>query len=176
MSRSSSIRSDNDNVMNAVVFDIDGVLADNSHRLAQLHPETPDWDAFHDAQHLDPPIQEQVTLLNMMLEGGFRVVLLTSRPEHYRQATVDWLATHGIEYHRLLMHPQWEVDTHARFKQGALSNLRLQFNVRLVIDDSPETIAVARSLGIPALYIHSGYYDRSLWGTALTPAPESTHG
>ena len=87
-----------------VVWDIDGTLANASHRLHHIIPdpnavyEQPfkkDWDAFlsDEAVAGDAPIEQTFHLLTSMLENSqdYRVIFITGRPEAQRQVTYDWL-------------------------------------------------------------------------------------
>jgi len=87
-----------------IVFDIDGTLANASHRLHHITPdpniayEQPfrkDWDAFlsDDAVAKDAPIEQTWRLLEAMLYEGHRVIFITGRPEAQREVTYNWLMT-----------------------------------------------------------------------------------
>lgn len=106
--------------MRMVIFDIDGTLADNSHRVHYLYPEGEagpraqkseekgkrDWDSFFAAQHLDTPREDVVNVLRMYeLAYGtnIHIALLTGRGEEHRQVTQVWLREHRIPYNTLTM-------------------------------------------------------------------------
>jgi uncharacterized HAD superfamily protein len=159
-----------DNVRHAVVFDIDGCLADNSRRIARLNPAAPDWDEFHRDQHEDPVLESQAALMRMLHQTGYYIILLTARPEDYRWVTETWLGQHGLPHHALIMrHPEMP---NRGFKKEVLTNLMRMYVIRLVLDDDPDVITDARSLSIPAMYVHSGYYHKESWGTDLRPSAD----
>lgn len=90
-----------------VIFDIDGTLADASHRLHYIKDMAywrpggitrdlkPDWDSFLSAEELakDAPIEETFYLLATMLNQpqDYRVLFITGRKESTRSVTYDWL-------------------------------------------------------------------------------------
>ena len=90
------------------VFDIDGTVADCTHRLSlidkRIHPKAKDRDynRFFEELSNDAPIDYMVdlcrTLISADLESGHfgSVVFLTGRPERTRDATVDWLNEHNL--------------------------------------------------------------------------------
>ena len=90
------------------VFDIDGTLADCTHRLdlidRRIHPREKDRDynRFFEELNNDAPIEYMVdlcrTLISVDLESGNfgSVVFLTGRPERTREATVDWLNDYNL--------------------------------------------------------------------------------
>jgi len=72
------------------IFDIDGTLADCSHRLHHIQGESVDWNAFYDACGADKPIPHILGLASI-LAGEVDIVFVTGRSERCRDATVDWL-------------------------------------------------------------------------------------
>lgn len=84
----------------AFVFDIDGTLADNSHRLHYIQGEKKDWDSFYAASSEDKPIEAVTELARFLDNGGpllnldsdYAVVFCTGRPESTRRATGSWLS------------------------------------------------------------------------------------
>ena len=73
-----------------VVFDIDGVLADVSHRLHHIAARPKNWPAFFAAAAGDPPLPEGVDLARR-LSADHEVLYLTGRPESLRSVTQHWL-------------------------------------------------------------------------------------
>ena len=69
----------------AVIFDIDGVLADAAGR--QHYLDWGDWKSFFDACGDDPIIEEIERLLEL-LDHSLKVVLLTGRPRRVKPHTV----------------------------------------------------------------------------------------
>ena len=126
----------------AVIFDIDGVLADAAGR--QHYLDWGDWKRFFDACGDDPIIEEIERLLEL-LDSSLKVVLLTGRPRRVQPHTVAWLERYGL---------RWD-----EFKRGALRDLVKEgFDIRLALDDDPKNHAMYVSEGVPCIYIHSGYY------------------
>ena len=79
------------------IFDIDGTLADCSHRLhlidKRIHPQAKDRDynRFFDEMDDDEPIECMVNLCRALIENDEDVAFLTGRPERTRKVTEDWL-------------------------------------------------------------------------------------
>ena len=56
-----------------IVFDLDGTLADNTHRTHFIEGETKDWDGFFEACDKDTPIFPAIYVLTTLLTGsGYR--------------------------------------------------------------------------------------------------------
>ena len=90
--------------MNYVILcDIDGVLADLTHRLH--HQREKNYDAFYNAVEMshDKPIKSGLATLQAFQHIASVVLMVTGRPEHTRQATINWLADQRVDYHDILM-------------------------------------------------------------------------
>ncbi|MCU1362697.1 MAG: hypothetical protein JWM55_525 [Acidimicrobiaceae bacterium] len=140
----------------AVIFDIDGVLADAAGR--QHYLDWGDWKSFFDAVGDDPIIEEIERLLEL-LEHSLAVVLVTGRPRRVQAPTIAWLERYQLRWDLLVMREYGDYSGVDRFKRETLHDLvRHGFNVRLALDDDPKNHAMYVSEGVPCIYIHSGYY------------------
>ena len=74
------------------VFDLDGTIADCSHRLHHILNKPKNWPAFFDGMKDDTPIKPMVDLLNMLWADGNHIIFCTGRPEKYRAVTLEWLS------------------------------------------------------------------------------------
>ena len=88
------------------VFDIDGVLADATHRQHYLQSRPKDWQGFFRAVGDDGPIARGIDLVREAGREG-PVVLLSGRPESTRAATEAMymllkLAADDLGYRRLV--------------------------------------------------------------------------
>ena len=76
-----------------VLCDLDGTLADTTHRQHFVEQEPKDWDGFFRAMGDDPV---RVDVLQQIVElwgAGHPLVFVSGRPETYRGATERWLQT-----------------------------------------------------------------------------------
>lgn len=73
-----------------VIFDIDGVLADNRHRFKLIEQAPKDWEEYYRRLSDDPPHEKVVEVLHALARFS-TIVLCTGRPAKYRAATVQWL-------------------------------------------------------------------------------------
>lgn len=71
--------------------DIDGTIADLSHRLHFIEGETQDWDAFYQACDQDKPIQSVIDVINALDEAGHIVLFVSGRSAVVREKTNEWL-------------------------------------------------------------------------------------
>lgn len=84
------------------IFDLDGTLADISHRLHHIQQDKPNWDAFFAACTEDEPINEIITILKN-LTGNHLIHIVTGRNEDVREETEAWLTKHRIHVDGLHM-------------------------------------------------------------------------
>lgn len=83
------------------IFDIDGTMADNDHRMHHLLDKK-DWDAFFAEQDKDGPFQAVLDVLHALAYDrgkmiGDKIIVVTGRDERFREVTLEWLTRH-IDY------------------------------------------------------------------------------
>lgn len=72
------------------LVDIDGTLADLTHRLHFIQKEPADWDGFFAACPDDKPIPEVIDTVNALGESNI-LIMVTGRSEKCRTQTESWL-------------------------------------------------------------------------------------
>ena len=87
---------------NIILCDIDGTIADNSHRQHFLEGKK-DWDGFFSELVNDLPIQIIIDKVIQEQANGKEIVFLTGRPERYRYSTTLWLKEYFNFEFKLLM-------------------------------------------------------------------------
>lgn len=144
----------------AVIFDIDGTIADINHRL-HLKGKKND---FYGSAHADEPIAGVIAVLKMFLSNSdYTVIFLTARPEWTRLTTVSWLHRHipslGISPYMLLMRPDKEDKKDYEVKQDIYMNqIKDVYDVELIIEDRQRVVTMWRGLGLTCLQTCEGNY------------------
>lgn len=134
-----------------ILFDIDGTLANNTHRQHFIASNPKQWDAFFGALVHDVPMLPQISLLHALSACGYTPCFITGRPERYRDDTVAWLATHGMRRGRLYMRQNSDYASSPDFKQRVITHEIGLINVGLAIDDDPRVRAMLAGLRVPCL-------------------------
>ena len=125
-------------------FDIDGVLADCSHRLHYL--EKKDYDGFYSDTEIlnDNPIIHGLELYEDICSSPYAdVYILTGRPERTQEATRAWLKRVGVDVAPMIMRrnhdyrPSPEVKMQMAKKFIEMENLDGPF---CLVDDDPNNI------------------------------------
>ncbi|MCT9090335.1 hypothetical protein N4G70_15890 [Streptomyces sp. ASQP_92] len=128
------------------VFDLDGTLADSSHRQRFLDRKPRDWDAFFAAAPADPPLAEGVALCREAAEEC-EVVYLTGRPERCRRDTVEWLAAQGLADGALHMRRNDDRRPARLTKLDILRKLGRDREIRMLVDDDELVCDAAERAG-----------------------------
>ena len=144
--------------MNAIIFDIDGTLADVRHRLHHLDGEK-NWHAFFNDMGDDPVIEPVATLARHIAttrhKSGIEAVLVVSaRPASaaWGKITKAWLERHGIVYDRLYMRAEDDRRPDQVVKSEILQRILDDgYSPVLVVDDRPQVVAMWRDHGIVTL-------------------------
>lgn len=133
------------------VFDIDGVLADVTHRLHHVAVRPKDWGAFFAAAHLDPPLPDGVRLARQVARER-PLLYLTGRPESLRAVTRRWLADNGLPPGRLLMRRPGDFRPARHAKLERLGEINEQTPVHVVVDDDVSVVEALREAGFAVLH------------------------
>ena len=141
----------------AVIFDIDGTLADAEHRRHFVQQTPKDWKSFFAAQHLDKAKPNVRWLLHKMQEIDVPILIVTGRDEEYRELTLRWLTMGNIEPDRFWMRPRGDRRQDFEVKEEIYRKyIEPEFNIMLVIDDRDSVVAMWRRLGLECWQVAAG--------------------
>lgn len=154
-----------------IVFDIDGTLADNSHRQHFIQREPKDWDGFFGAMMDDKPI-ESVRLVcgallglenmsrGMGFEVPFSVIFCTGRPYAYHDMTEAWLRRHILPPEvkpRIYMRRTGDHRPDEKVKEELIAKMREDgYKPFIVFDDRKRVVEMWRRKGITRLQCAEG--------------------
>lgn len=170
-----------------VIFDIDGTLADATHRLHLIKdpafwvhlkegkPLTPDWVSFLSDEQVakDTPIpQTWFTMLSLLVQGA-RVLFITGRNENSRSMTTRWLLEPGCEVRgpavdvlesshdpiMVYMRSHSDRRTSDEVKQELLNQARYDgFDPKMVFEDREDDTVMWRRNGLLCCQVAEGKY------------------
>ena len=142
----------------AIVLDVDGVILDTSFLFTEISERglkgDAMWDYFH--EHCN---SERVNLIegfkdfyeDLHLLRPFtstRFLLLTSRNEKVKEATIKKLNSEGIFFDEIYMRPEKDYRASDIIKKETLQALQEEYDIRLYVDDDLSNCEAAKSLGI----------------------------
>ena len=107
-----------------VSFDIDGTLAEGSFAPGNIL-----------SMRTRPAI---IHVLRVLMKTGYRIRIVTARPERYRDDTVAWLRRHAVPYHEIRMRSMSDNRPDPALRAEQTDGVRVHF------DDKPENCAAVR--------------------------------
>ncbi|HEY8948472.1 MAG TPA: HAD family acid phosphatase [Rhizomicrobium sp.] len=139
------------------IFDIDGTVADCSHRLQHIEKDPKDWEAFYSGVHLDKPIQHVIDLARLLSRLD-EVIFVTGRSADCRAATMQWLHAQGFQPGtRLLMRPSGDHRPDHIVKSELLSEILAEgFFPVMAFEDRSSVVKMWRARGVPCAQVAEG--------------------
>jgi hypothetical protein len=134
--------------LHAVIFDIDGTLAVMGDRSPYDGEKV--W--------MDTPNADVVRALNLHIEAGHTIYIVSGRDEVYREVTEKWLADNGIQYDALLMRPteQGPKREDSIIKHELFNKHIRPLGLRIVgvYDDRHRVLRMWRQLGLTTFHVN----------------------
>lgn len=137
------------------IFDLDGTLADCSHRLHHIQKRPKDWDAFFGAVMDDEPIPHMIELAKALSERT-QIVFVSGRSDECREATERWLWA-NLFLAPLFMRKAGDYRDDSIVKIEILAAVRdAGYNPIMVFDDRDRVVAAWRAAGVPCAQVAPG--------------------
>lgn len=139
------------------IFDIDGTVADCSHRLHHIQKTPKDWPAFFAACANDKPINHICDLMRDLACIGHQTIFLTGRSDECADQTRAWLDANDLPYARLYMRAAGDHRDDVIVKIELLSQLRDDgYEPIMVFEDRARVVKAWREAGIPCAQVAEG--------------------
>lgn len=143
--------------MSAVIFDIDGTVADVEHRLHLIQNDNKNWDEFFARGEHDEPIKGTsliVDLLQFSLGKVVQTIFVTARPEKYREQTTAWIQKNlAIRAPVIFMRPDNDYRPDWQIKKEILQYVCQQYGeVLFAVEDRKAVVDMYRSEGVLTLH------------------------
>jgi phosphoglycolate phosphatase-like HAD superfamily hydrolase len=140
------------------IFDIDGTLADNSHRTHHLLKTPKDWDAYHKDFESDTPIVHACRSA-ADLSRYHQIVFCSGRHDGQRDGTQKWLLEHVGIATPLYMRREADHRLDSVIKKELLERIRKDgFEPVMVFDDRNQVVEMWRAAGIPCFQVAEGNF------------------
>lgn len=141
------------------LVDIDGTLADASHRVHHITTQEPkDWLAFYAGMTEDKPIFQVITLVRALAKADHNVHLVTGRPDTTRAMTTGWLQKYRIPYGLLLMRKEGDhrQDSVVKSELIDLAFPGVSPSEMVALEDRNQVVEMYRARGIKTLQVAPG--------------------
>ncbi|QGT54223.1 polynucleotide 5'-kinase and 3'-phosphatase [Acinetobacter phage Stupor] len=140
----------------AVIFDLDGTLANNDHRDAFAY-----WKLDKDT-----PVEFVVNILKMYKQNGYKILCVSGRNSgtkddnlKYYNMTADWLSYNAIPWDNLYMraHDDRRKDDITK-EEIFWTHIADNYNVECAFDDRDRVIELWRRIGVNAAQVQFGEF------------------
>jgi hypothetical protein len=146
-----------------LIFDLDGTIANQTHRLHLVKSHPRRWQEFFDLCGRDTPYKHIRLIMRALwnVSRGFdaipklKLFIVSGRPDSHREVTEAWLWKYGIPYHEMYMRVAGDTRPDTVIKAEILDQLVAEHEVLCAFDDRPSVIKLWKSRGIPVLEIES---------------------
>jgi hypothetical protein len=154
------------------IFDIDGTIADITHRRHFVASKPKNWGAFNRAMKDDTPHQDIIELMRMMRLYGYQILIASGRGEEDREKTVQWLTDQGIVqagvpastgipiyYRKLYMRPAGDYRSDNIVKSEILDEMLADgYKPTMAFDDRDQVVKMWRERGLRCLQVAEGSF------------------
>jgi predicted secreted acid phosphatase len=145
------------------IFDIDGTIADNRHRLHYIlrEPKDKDWDSYDAEWANDTPLVGMIDLVRCLQNYGANVMFLTGRNVRTRSDTLKWLYSHGVGH----LHPELLVMRGLKDYRDA-GTMKVEYlakrgifpeHVHTIFDDNNHVVRALRDAGYHVCHVADDY-------------------
>lgn len=141
-----------------IIVDVDGTVADCSHRLHHIKGPKKNWGQFWVGMENDKPLHHIIAIVRAMFNsfdgGRVTVIVVTARDEGVREQTEAWLNAHGVKHDVLLMRAANDFRKDAIVKKEILDNIRADgYEVLFALEDRDHNVEMFRANGVPCLQV-----------------------
>lgn len=145
---------------NAVIFDMDGTLADVSSIRHYLKADkgSKDFHSFHSESVNVPPHNHVVNAAQVAHMLGLKVLIVTARKYMWRDRTAWWLALNRIPSDMLIMRGNIDQRRDYEVKKDMLQTIRRAYSPIHAWDDNPSIIKLWKDENIPCTIVE-GWED-----------------
>lgn len=148
------------------IFDIDGTIADITHRLHFIQQKPADWSAFFEACDRDTPIHDMIDLAKHLEDDmGAEIVLITGRSDegYCREKTEAWLDRQEMPYTYLCMRKAGDHRADNIIKGELLDSFIETYKpkpgeIAGVFEDRDQVVAMYRARGLRVFQVADGKF------------------
>lgn len=144
-----------------IIVDIDGTIADGTHRVHHLESNPKDWDSYYSKCYGDEPIMSICRIVRVFAcNTASQIIYCTGRRESCREDTIKWLYEKCLPFDvPLLMRANGDTRHDVIVKPELLQNHGISFNdIEFILEDRNSMVKKWRELGITCLHVAEGNF------------------
>jgi predicted kinase len=134
-----------------IICDIDGTLAEVTHRRKYSSGPEKNWDKFFSLIHEDDIRKDVSNKLYKFADEGYKIFFVSGRPEKYREETKHWIGvkTYGeLPYETIFMRPNNDKRDDTEVKKDIYNKYFKDLVIHKVLDDRPRVIKMWKEQGL----------------------------
>lgn len=140
-----------------IVFDIDGTVADVTHRRQFVATKPKNWAAWNAGMSRDPVHEDIKSIYDVFKASGARIIFCSGRGDETRAVTERWLANNGFEFEALFMRRERDYRQDSIVKVELLAQIRQWHGEPYIwFDDRNQVVDAIRAQGVRVLQVAPG--------------------
>ena len=142
------------------IVDLDGTLADATHREQYVQGEKKDWEMFYAKCGGDLPIMHMLNLIQAIAQAGGQIMIWTGRPANHWKVTSKWLQQYCQFEYAVSMRTPGDHRPDYKIKKEWLERLpdSQRNRIAMAFEDRDQMVKMYREAGIPCLQVRDGNY------------------
>lgn len=144
-----------------VIVDVDGTLAITDHRQHYIkgrEPRFKEWERFFLEAENDLPNEVVIELTQLYWEAGYKIIIMTGRPESIRSLTVDWLDKYQVPYKEIWMRADNDRRPDFLVKQEMVESFIAEKecgieDIKVILEDRVPVIQMFRDMGFTVFQV-----------------------
>lgn len=142
-----------------IVFDIDGTLADNGHRVGFIRTKPKNWNAYHAITGDDVLISDIAYIHSLFVAAQDLILFGTGRNESQRIVTTEWLNRYNLTHVEMFMRKDGDYRDDGTIKSELLDQIIEKYGFPyLWFDDRNRVVEAIRARGVRVLQVREGNF------------------
>ncbi len=141
----------------AILIDLDGTLANISHRRERFLQDN-NWSEFYSKIPHDT-LNLWCKVIIDKFQNDYKIILLTGRKSSYEKETLDWLRKNQVSYDELYFRDAEDFRKDDVVKKEIYEKyIHNKYKVLFVVDDRQSVVKMWRSIGLTCLQCDEGNF------------------
>ena len=146
--------------LDVVIWDLDGTLANNNHRVGLVpgdgQDDSANWDKFSLAGEHDTPYEDMCQLARILKPLTWMTLIFSGRGAIAQEISEEWLRKQAISYDKFIMRPVGDFRDDREIKRDWYMEHRLYDHNVIVFDDRQKVVDMWRQMGVRCLQVQGG--------------------
>ena len=145
--------------LEALIFDMDGTLADINHRRHFVESKPKNWNSFYEGMIGDTPIQPVVMMAQLLKSAGHRIIIATGRPRRSNNITLQFLRDNDIPYDAAYLRTDKDYRPDTVVKENMLRKMKINgYDPTIAFDDRKSVVEMWRANGLFVFQVDEGNF------------------